>query len=220
MRFYLASTSPARLATLRAAGLDPIPVAPEVDEDAVVAAARGRGEAATPPDVVRLLARAKALAVADATRTSAPDRRDLVDGLVFGGDSMFELDGTLYGKPHTPEVARTRWRMQRGRTGILWSGHWLVDRRAGVDSDGDAAEGVGAVSSARVAFADDIDDAEIDAYIETGEPLEVAGAFTIEGRGAAFVESIEGDPSTVVGLSVPTLRRLVRRLGVEWPALW
>jgi septum formation protein len=137
------------------------------------------------------------------------------DGLVLGGDSAFEFDGTVYGKPHLPAAARERWHAQRGRDGILHSGHWLIDARGGR-----VGAAVGASAAARVRFADDITDDEIDAYIATGEPLEVAGAFTIDARGAAFIESVDGDPHAVVGLSVPLVRKLVRRLGVEWTDLW
>jgi septum formation protein len=198
--FYLASTSPARLATLRAAGIEPVAIAPGVDEDAAVAAA---GPLA-PADMVMLLARLKAEAVAAAH----PE----LDGLIFGGDSAFEFDGTVYGKPHRPEVARQRWLAHRGRSGRLHSGHWLIDARTGA--------AVGAPAVATVNFADDITEAEIDAYIATGEPLEVAGAFTIDAKGAAFIESIDGDPHAVVGLSIPLLRTLTRRLAIEWHDLW
>lgn len=200
MRLYLASTSPARLATLRAAGIEPVVIAPGVDEEAAVAAAGPL----SPPDMVQLLARLKAEAVAHAG--SYPD------GLVLGGDSAFELDGVVYGKPHLASVARERWLAQRGRTGILHSGHWLIDGRTG--------QAVGAPTATEVTFADDITDAEIDAYIATGEPLSVAGAFTIDARGGGFITSVHGDPHTVVGLSVPLLRTLVRSLGVEWTDLW
>ncbi len=203
MRLILASTSPARLATLRAVGIEPVAIAPGVDEEAAVAAA-GPLPA---PEMVMLLARLKAEAVAA--------RTDVPDGLVLGGDSAFEIGGAVHGKPHRPEVARERWLAQRGRAGLLHSGHWLIERR-----DGAVVRAVGAPAVARVRFAPDIDDAEIDAYIATGEPLEVAGAFTIDSKGAGFIESIEGDPHAVVGLSVPLLRSLVRELGHDWPALW
>jgi len=134
---------------------------------------------------------------------------------VLGGDSVFVIDGVIYGKPHTAEKARERWELQRGRTGQLYSGHWLIEHRSGVPG-----RAVGAVAVADVTFADDIDDAELDAYIATGEPLFVAGAFTIDSLGAPFITHIEGDPSTVVGLSLPTLRRLVISLGHSWPGLW
>lgn len=209
MRLYLASTSPARLATLRAVGIEPVPVPSHVDEDAVAAAAGPQD----PDAYVTLLARAKAEAVAGRL-ANAPEVEGL-DGLVLGGDSAFVLDGTIYGKPHLPEVARERWRAQRGRTGTLHSGHWLIDARGGL-----LGRAVGGATAARVSFASDITDDEIDAYIATGEPLEVAGAFTIDSKGAGFIDRVEGDPHTVVGLSVPYLRTLVRSLDVEWPSLW
>lgn len=209
MQLYLASTSPARLMLLRQSGIEPAIVPSHVDEDAVVDAAEtAAGSPLGPDEVVGLLARAKAESV----------WRDLegADGLILGGDSVFVVDGVIYGKPHTPEAALERWRRQRGRTGRLYSGHWLIHHRA----DGSAGAAVGAVATADVTFAGDITDAELDAYIATGEPLQVAGAFTIDSLGAAFIEHITGDPSTVVGLSLPTLRSLVRQLGFEWTSLW
>ncbi|QHC67269.1 septum formation inhibitor Maf [Rathayibacter sp. VKM Ac-2759] len=206
MRLYLASTSPARLALLRASGIEPIVVPSEVDEPAAVARAEAEGGGTLDADAtVALLARAKATAVL------GPE----VDGLVLGGDSAFVLDGIVHGKPHEPERARERWRAQRGRTGHLHSGHWLIDHRGGRLN----AE-AGAVTTSAVTFAADLDDSEIDAYIATGEPLEVAGAFTIDGLAAGFITRIEGDPSTVIGMSVPTLRTLVRGFGIAWPSLW
>ena len=202
MRLYLASTSPARLATLRAAGIDPVLLSPGVDEEAVVASAGPL----TAVEMVELLARRKAEAV-----TGDPE----IDGLVLGGDSAFEIDDRIYGKPHRPEVAKERWMRQRGRTGVLHSGHWLIDHRGGR-----VGGAHGAVSSATVRFAADLDEREIDAYIATGEPLRVAGAFTIDSLGAAFIESVDGDPHAVVGLSVATLRTLVRGFGIAWPDLW
>ena len=117
----------------------------------------------------------------------------------------------------TPTICR---RATSSHWPVVWcvrSGHWLVDRRGGTASAGD---GVGSTASASVSFAGDLDDAEIDAYVASGEPLHVAGAFTIDSLGAPFIERIEGDPSTVVGLSLPALRRLVRGYGIGWPELW
>lgn len=217
VRLYLASTSPARLATLRAVGIEPITIPSKVDEEAAVSAAGPL----TAPEMVQLLARLKAEAILDPAIGNAPQ----IDGLVLGGDSAFELDGQIYGKPHLPEIARERWLAQRGRSGVLHSGHWLIDARQGRVGQGRVGQAiggqaVGGVAQATVRFADDITDAEIDAYIATGEPLEVAGAFTIDSKGAGFIERIEGDPHAVVGLSVPLLRKLVRALGVEWTGLW
>ncbi|QYH35584.1 nucleoside triphosphate pyrophosphatase [Salinibacterium sp. M195] len=207
MRLYLASTSPARLATLRAAGVDPVLLASGVDEDAVAAAATGPLDG---PALVELLARAKAEAVTDSLVNGEP-----IDGFILGGDSAFELAGELFGKPHEPDVARQRWHAQRGRTGVLHSGHWIIDHRGG-----QVRGATGAVSSASVTFASNISDAEIDAYVATGEPLKVAGSFTIDSLGAAFIERIEGDPHAVVGLSVSLVRQLLREFDVEWTDLW
>lgn len=224
MHLYLASTSPARLMLLRSAGIEPITLAPDVDETAVAdAAAAAAGVQLTPVEVVQLLAQAKAEAVAGmlaggraaGTPAGTTAGTSATDGLVLGGDSVFVLDGVIYGKPHTPEKALERWRLQRGRTGHLFSGHWLIEL-----VDGVAVRACGAAAVAEVSFADDITDSELEAYITTGEPLFVAGAFTIDSLGAPFISSIAGDPSTVVGLSLPTLRRLVRELGHDWPSLW
>jgi septum formation protein len=200
VRLYLASTSPARLTTLRSSGVDPVVVPSNVDEDGAVAAAGPL----SPTEMVQLLARLKAQAV------TAPD----IDGFILGCDSAFELDGEVYGKPHTASVARERWELQSGREGQLHSGHWLIDHRGGV-----LGEQVGAVSSTHVRFAT-LSNAEIDAYIATGEPLEVAGAFTIDSLGAAFISEIRGDAHSVVGVSVATLRELLAGFGVEWHSLW
>jgi septum formation protein len=206
VRLYLASTSPARLATLRSSGIEPVVVPSEVDEDAAVAAAEAEaGGPLSPEDMVQLLAQAKAEAVL------TPE----MDGLVLGGDSAFVLDGVTYGKPHTPDVAWQRWQLQRGRTGKLYSGHWLIDH-----TGGSTRSAIGEVTVADVTFSGDISDQELEAYISSGEPLKVAGAFTIDSLGAAFIERIEGDPSTVVGVSVPAVRRMANQLGVFWPQLW
>jgi septum formation protein len=216
---YWASTSPARLALLRAAGVEPVLISPGVDEEAAVARAEeAAGRALTASETVSLLARAKAEAVLDVTVDGRP-----LDGLVLGGDSAFEFDGEVHGKPHEPALALDRWRrMAEVGRGTLWSGHWLIDHRGG-SPRADASfpsGGAGAVASADLVFADDLEPAELAAYVETGEPLEVAGAFTIDGRASAFITHIEGTPSAVVGLSVPVLRSLVRGFGVSWHELW
>jgi septum formation protein len=205
MRLVLASTSPARLALLRAAGIEPDVRPSEVDEPATVRAAEDAAGAPLPAaQMVQLLARAKAEAVAATLPRS--------DALVLGGDSAFVYDGRIHGKPGTAEAALQRWREQRGRSGVLHSGHWLIDLRDG--------SGRGVATSALVEFADDLGDDELSAYVATGEPLAVAGAFTIDGLAGPFIRRIEGDPSTVVGLSLPALRDLVRATGVAWPDLW
>ncbi len=212
MDVLLASTSPARLMLLRQAGIEPRTLAPAVDEDAVIAAVETAEARVLPPDEhVLLLARRKA---ADIVARLSGDEPGF-DGLVIGGDSMFELDGLVLGKPYEPEVAIARWEQMRGRTGILHSGHSVFRVQPGRLPREEHA-----VADAAVSFADDITDAEIAAYVATGEPLAVAGAFTVDSLGGPFIRRIDGDPSTVVGMSLSTLRDLTRRLGVEWPTLW
>lgn len=188
MRFVLASASPARLATLRAGGVEPEVVVSDVDESAITAPSVA--------ELVGLLATAKARAVAARLGAAA---------LVLGCDSLLELDGVPLGKPGTPDEATRRWHLQRGRSGVLHTGHTLI-----------AADGreITEVGSTTVRFAD-VTDAEITAYVDTGEPLQVAGAFTVDGLGGWFVEAIEGDHHNVVGLSLPLLRRMLGRLGLS-----
>lgn len=219
LTLLLASASPARLATLRAAGVEPVVVVSDVDEAAVVAAAEAGlpGGTLEPVDVALLLARAKGEDVAARIGPKGPDGTAAAVDLVLGCDSVLELDGAVHGKPADAEQARRRWRAMRGRSGTLHTGHWLLDVRPPRDGGGGGI--VGATASATVHFAD-VDDEEVDAYVATGEPLHVAGAFTIDGLGAPFVRGIEGDPGTVVGVSLPLLRDLVRELGGTWPDLW
>lgn len=212
MRVLLASTSPARLMLLRQAGIEPETAAPDVDEEAVIEAVEAaEGRTLAPDEHVLLLARRKAADVA--ARAAAEDQG--FDGIVIGGDSMFELDGEVLGKPYTAEAATQRWRAMRGRTGVLHSGHSVYRLRPGAD-----AVEAHTVAEASVTFASDVTDAEIAAYVASGEPLHVAGAFTIDSLGGPFIERVDGDPSTVVGMSLSTVRRLVRELGVDWPELW
>ena len=226
-RLLLASASPARRATLVAAGITPLVRVSGVDEDAVLAAARERFGVLEPADAVLVLAQAKAQAVADTLGDEAADEdgefdTDDVTGhtgdlLVLGCDSMLELDGEIHGKPADAAQAVLRWRAMRGRHGVLHTGHWLLDER---DPDAGGTGGtLGATSSTVVHFAD-LSDAEIDAYVATGEPLAVAGAFTVDGRGGAFVSGIEGDHHGVVGVSLPLLRGLLGQVGVSVPHLW
>lgn len=204
MHLVLASASPARRATLWAAGIEPTVVVSDVDEPAAVAAATERFGPLEPADVALLLARAKCEAVAADLTVSA---------LVLGCDSVLELDGGMHGKPGDAAEARDRWRRMRGRQGVLHTGHWLRDERT--DTDGGTTATLGAAASTVVHFAD-LTDEEIDAYVATGEPLQVAGAFTVDGLGGAFVERIEGDHHNVVGLSLPLLRELLGEVGVGW----
>ncbi|MFV0459972.1 MAG: Maf family protein [Actinomycetales bacterium] len=195
----LASASPARLAVLRAAGLRPRVQVSAVDEDAQMR----RDGVSEPTQVALALATAKCLDVA----------AGIDDALVLGCDSVLEFDGQTLGKPPSPQAARDRWRAMSGRTGVLHTGHWLVDTR------GEESRAAGEVASTTVHFAE-LTPAEIDAYVATGEPLRVAGAFTVDGLGGAFVQGIEGDHYNVVGVSLPLLRRLCQRLGVPWTDLW
>ncbi|WP_245885446.1 Maf family protein [Kineococcus rhizosphaerae] len=199
----LASASPARLATLRAAGLDPAVLVSAVDEPAVVE----RYGVTDAEDVCLVLAKAKAEDVA------ANDERP-EDALILGCDSVLAFDGQVFGKPASAQEATERWRAMRGRSGVLHTGHWLID-----DRDEGSGATIGGVASVTVHFAD-VSDAEIEAYVATGEPLAVAGAFTIDGLGGAFVTGVEGDHHAVVGVSLPLLRDLVREAGVVWTDLW
>lgn len=213
VRLYLASTSPARLSLLRAAGVEPILISPGVDEDEAVAReSLTLGRPPTAHETVTLLARAKAEAVIGVTVDGEP-----IDGFVLGGDSAFEIEGEVLGKPHDPVVATQRWRqMARVGSGTLFSGHHLIDHRGGRPHAGHSA-----AAHADLTFADDLSDGEIAHYVASGEPLEVAGAFTIDGLAGAFITSIVGTPSAVVGLSLPVVRRLFREhFGIEWNELW
>ncbi|SDG31847.1 septum formation protein [Sinosporangium album] len=189
----LASASPARLALLRSAGLDPKVIVSGVDEDAV--------SAPTPNDLCLALARAKARAVA----------RDIAAGLVIGCDSVLALDGRPYGKPASAEEAVARWRAMRGKTGHLLTGHCVIEAATGREE--------AAVGSTAVRFGEPTD-ADISAYVASGEPLRVAGAFTLDGLGGWFVEGIDGDHGNVLGISLPLLRRLFGALGYTVPTLW
>lgn len=195
MRLILASASPSRLRLLRAAGIDPDVVVSDVDEEAVIE----QMPDTTPERVALVLAQAKARDVAH----RHPGR------LVVGADSVLDVDGASLGKPLTRPVAVRRWREIRGREAHLITGHCLIHPN-GVST---------AAERTTVHFAD-VDDAEIDAYVATGEPLQVAGGFTLDGYGSAFVDRIEGDPANVVGLGVPLLRRMIREAGLSWTDLW
>ncbi len=195
MRIVLASSSEIRLKVLRTAGLRPDVVVSGVDESAYAAV--------VPDDLVNTLAIAKARAVAD--------RPECSDALVIGCDSLLVLDGEALGKPGTPQSATARWKRMRGRSAELMTGHCLIDvptRRE-----------VTTAASTLIHFAD-ISDAEITAYVATGEPLHVAGGCTIEGYGGAFVTAIEGDHSNVLGISLPLLRTMTAELGIAWTDLW
>ncbi|MEU8122890.1 Maf family protein [Spirillospora sp. NPDC049024] len=196
-RIVLASASPARLLILRRAGLEPDVVVSGVDEEGIAA-----GSVAA---LVDRLARAKACAVAGTAGNTAGD------ALVVGCDSLLEIDGRPFGKPPSAEEAARWWQARRGGKGTLHTGHCVVDTATGAV--------VAATASTEVRFGSPTDE-EIATYVATGEPLQVAGAFTLEGLGAWFVEGIDGDAGTVMGLSLPVLRRLFRDVGVPLAEVW
>jgi septum formation protein len=189
----LASASPARLGVLRGAGLDPKVIVSGVDEEAVAAE--------SPERLCRALAEAKAAAVA----------AGLHSGIVIGCDSVLELDGVAYGKPGSPKEAIARWHTMRGRQGRLLTGHCVIDVAAG--------RAISEVAAPVARFGTPTDE-EISAYAASGEPLGVAGAFTLDGLGGWFVEGIDGDHGNVLGISLPLLRRLFGELGVSVTDLW
>ena len=195
--FVLASTSPARKKLLFEAGIKFRDLAPGVDEDQMVEELAPQ----TPSELTELLARAKAEAIA-ATETTA---------LVLGCDSALFFEGQILGKPLASSVAIERWKAMRGKSGSLFSGHHLID----VQNN----RAVSLVTSTEVFFAD-LSDREIETYVATKEPLQVAGGFTIDGLGGAFVERINGDYHTVVGLSLVGLRKMMGELGLDYQSLW
>ena len=189
----LASASSARLSVLRGGGLDPEVVVSGVDESTFCAA--------TPAELAGMLAQAKAAAVASGRS----------EGLVIGCDSLLDLDGRALGKPASAQEAVTRWREMSGRTGTLVTGHCVINAATGQQA--------AAVAATRVRFGTPSQQ-EIAAYVASGEPLAVAGAFTLDGRGGWFVDGIDGDHGTVLGLSLPLLRRLLAELGITVTSLW
>ncbi|MFD9503605.1 nucleoside triphosphate pyrophosphatase [Streptomyces sp. NPDC060035] len=194
-RLVLASASPARLGLLRQAGFAPEVIVSGVDEDAL--------SAPTPARLALLLAEAKAAVVAARPEASG--------ALVIGCDSVLELDGEALGKPADSEEATARWKSMRGRSGVLQTGHSVIDTATGRTAS--------ATASTVVRFGEPTD-AEVAAYVASGEPLHVAGAFTLDGRSAPFIDAIEGDHGNVIGLSLPLLRRLLGELGISVTELW
>jgi septum formation protein len=204
VRLVLASASPARLAVLRAAGVDPVVRVSAVDEDALARRLPG----AAPAQLVTALAQAKADAVAADIGAEHPDT------VVVGCDSMLHIGGELVGKPRGPDVAVRRWQAMTGGTGELLTGHAVVR----LDQGAVTATASGAETTL-VRFGT-LSTEEISAYVDTGEPLRVAGAFTLDGRGGWFVDGIDGDPSNVIGISLPLTRQLLAEVGVSVIALW
>jgi len=203
VRFVLASQSPARLGVLRSAGFDPSVVVSGVDEDAVAASLIDPA----PEELVRALAAAKAEAVFEALGGHG-------DMVVVGCDSMLSINGEMVGKPHTPEVARRRWASMAGKTGELLTGHAIIRVEDGLRTkEASGTEGT------TVRFGTPSQE-EIEAYIASGEPLQVAGGFTLDGLGGWFIEGIDGDFSSVIGISLPLTRRLLTEVGVSVIDLW
>lgn len=198
IRLVLASASPARRRVLIETGITPIVQVSGVDEDHLT---EQLGPLA-PADLALALAKAKAEDVAQHFAGHE-------DTIVVGCDSVFEHLGVAYGKPHTAAVATERITAMANSTGYLHTGHWAI--RGHRDS--------GAVATTRITFGS-MSGEEIDAYVATGEPLAVAGSFTLDGLSAPFITGIEGDPSNVIGISLPTLRALAGDLGINWPDLW
>ena len=195
MRLVLASQSPSRRILLEQGGVRPVLRPANIDEDALIAQLAD----AEPHDIVSALARAKA-------ETVAPE---FPEDVVIGCDSMLLLDGTLLGKPHTPERAIERWKAQRGKTAHLLTGHAVCFRGEWV---------VDTVSTA-IRFGE-VSDADIAAYAHSGQPLGCAGAFTLEALGSWFIDSIDGDPTSVIGLSMPLLRKCLYRFGLDASDFW
>ncbi|MGV9362974.1 Maf family protein [Amycolatopsis sp. NPDC003731] len=204
MQFVLASQSPARLALLRSAGLDPAVFVSGVDEDAVAASLTDP----SPSELVQALATAKAEAVIDQVAAAHPD------AVVVACDSMLSIHGQMVGKPGAPDVARTRWAAMAGTSGALLTGHAVVRLDGGMR----AKEAAG-WESTTVRFGTPSEH-EIDAYVASGEPLNVAGGFTIDGLGGWFVEGLEGGHTSVIGISLPLTRRLLAEVGVSVVDLW
>jgi septum formation protein len=202
----LASASPARLTVLRKAGVEPFVRVSGVDEDAVQEAL---GPSAAPSRVVTELARAKATAVLPELPAEVT-----ADAVVIGCDSMLLIDGTLQGKPHTADMARGRWRSMMGRSGTLLTGHCVLRVRDGMTVGESSAD-----SATIVHFGTPSGD-DLEAYLESGEPMQVAGAFTLDGLGGWFIDRIEGDPSSVIGIGLPLVRRLLGEVGVGISELW
>lgn len=197
VRIILASASPARFSLLDRAGVRCEVIVSDADEDSVTA-----GDIAT---LVTRLAELKGRTVAG----RVGDERCLI----IAADSLLEFDGSTHGKPADVDASRRLWRRMRGASGVLHTGHWV-----GLTGP-DGLEEFTDVASTRVFFSN-LGDAELEAYLATGEPGRVAGSFTLDSLGSAFVDRVEGDPGAVIGLSIPLLRRMVASLGLQWVDLW
>ncbi|TCN57159.1 septum formation protein [Rhodococcus sp. SMB37] len=210
-RLVLASASPARLSVLRGAGVEPLVQVSEVDEDAIIAEL---GPDAAPEVVVTTLARAKATDVLHKLTAEGHTLEGHDDLVVIGCDSMLLFDGKLQGKPGTAEVARARWKRMSGHSAELLTGHSVLRARGGqIVAQAEDHSGT------TVRFGTP-SDADLEAYLATGEALQVAGAFTLDGLGGWFIDGIEGDPSSVIGIGLPLVRRLLADAGISVADLW
>jgi septum formation protein len=205
-RLVLGSASAGRLRVLRHAGVEPLVVVSGVDEDAIIAAL---GSDVEPSDVVRRLAEAKAEHVVTLLDTAVA-----ADCVVIGCDSMLYIDGRLTGKPESIDDARQQWQAMAGRAGQLYTGHSVIRL-----SDNKIILREAETSITTVHFGKPSPD-DLEAYLDSGESLHVAGAFTLDGLGGWFIDGIEGDPSAVVGIGLPVTRSLLSRAGVSVAALW
>ena len=205
-RLVLGSASPGRRKVLRQAGIDPLVMVSGVDEDRLTA---GLGSDASPGEVVCALAAAKAEQVAGKL-----DGAVAADCVVVACDSMLSIDGQLCGKPQSADAAVSQWHLMGGRAGQLYTGHCLLRLSDGAITHREVQSACTTVHFAAPAGAD------LQAYVANGEPLRVAGAFTLDGLGGWFIDGVDGDPSNVIGLSLPLLRSLIQRVGLSVAALW
>jgi septum formation protein len=205
-RVVLGSASPGRLKVLRQAGIDPLVMVSGVDEDLLTA---GLGSDASADAVVSALAAAKAEQVAAELNSAVA-----ADCVVIGCDSMLYIDGRLCGKPQSVAAAVSQWGLMAGRSGQLYTGHCLLRLSGGAITHHEVESACTTVHFAAPASAD------LQAYVASGEPLRVAGGFTVDGLGGWFIDGVEGDPSNVIGVSLPLLRLLVQRVGLSVAALW
>lgn len=235
MRLLLASKSPARRTTLENAGIAPLIAVSNVDEAAVLkdhgisthianSDTPDEQSVSNPARHVSILAQAKCSEIISHILTPPYPEHfpDLPheDILVVGCDSMLELDGRMLGKPHTPEVARERIREMRNRCATLWTGHTLAHISAPTADLTRKVLDIRTEASSTIVHFADMSDQEIDAYVASGEPLKVAGSFTVDGLGGPFISGIEGDYHAVVGISLPLLRVMAQDMGIFWPSLW
>jgi septum formation protein len=207
MQLILASASPARLATLVSAGINPIVRVSHIDEEAIESSM----SASTPSEIAQALARAKCEKI---TQELADANELAPNTIIIGCDSVFELNGKPYGKPQNAIEAKSRWQEMMNKTGTLHTGHYITFTNE--RSQQSSAE---ATASTQVHLGE-LTEPEMDAYLLTGEPFAVAGGFTLDGFGGAFVQGVTGDPSNVVGISLPTVRNLLQQLGITWTDLW